>query len=125
MRCPHCRHENRDGARFCAECGGSLDGDLACPRCASRNPFGQKFCDSCGEKLPEKADAASTVRDPRAYTPHHLIEKVLTTRGALEGERKQVTVLFVDLVDSMLIAETLDAEEWHRILDRVLEILAG
>jgi class 3 adenylate cyclase len=125
MQCPHCRHENRDGARFCGECGGSLGSDLACPRCATVNPLGQKFCDSCGEALAPKTDTPSTVRDARAYTPRYLVERILTTRSALEGERKQVSVLFVDLVDSMRLAEGLDVEEWHRMLDRVFDILTG
>jgi class 3 adenylate cyclase len=64
-------------------------------------------------------------RDPRAYTPRHLAEKILTTRSALEGERKHLSILFVDVVDSMRLAEKLDAEEWHRVLDRVFEILAA
>src|SRR5262249_56187963 len=63
-------------------------------------------------------------RDPRAYTPRHLAEKILTTRRALEGERKHLSILFLDVVDSMRLAEKLDAEEWHRVLDRAFEILA-
>jgi class 3 adenylate cyclase len=97
MRCPHCRHANRDGARFCDACGASLAGGSTGP-----------------------AQSA----DVRAYTPAHLIERVLTTRSALEGERKQVSVLFADVVDSMRLAEVVEAEDWHRILDRVFEILA-
>jgi class 3 adenylate cyclase len=77
-------------------------------------------------------EAASTARqpeiaarrDPRSYTPNHLAEKILTTRSALEGERKQVTVLFADVKGSMELAEQVDAEEWHRILDRFFQILA-
>src|SRR5262252_1509113 len=64
-------------------------------------------------------------RDTRSYTPRHLAEKILTTRSALEGERKHLSILFVDVVDSMRLAEKLDAEEWHRVLDRVFEILAA
>jgi class 3 adenylate cyclase len=120
MRCPHCQHENRDSARFCGECGASLEG-LVCPRCAALNPRGQKFCDSCGASL--AVSIGTPAREARAYTPRHLVEKVLTTRSALEGERKHVSVLFADLVDSMRLAEGLDAEDWHRILDRVFEIL--
>jgi class 3 adenylate cyclase len=123
MRCPHCRHENRGDARFCGECGTSLD-SMACPRCGTLNPARQKFCDSCGASLAASAGAAATTRDARAYTPRHLVEKILTTRSALEGERKHVSVLFADVVDSMRLAEGLDAEEWHRILDRVFDILA-
>ena len=123
MQCPRCRHETRDGARFCGQCGVSLDPGMACPRCAAVNPPGQKFCDACGASLSPAAPPRAPARDARAYTPRHLIEKILTTKSALEGERKQVSVLFADLVDSMRLAEGLDAEEWHRILDRVFAIL--
>jgi class 3 adenylate cyclase len=124
MRCPHCSRENRDGARFCGECGASLERPLTCPRCAAENPRGLNFCDACGASLAAEGRASTPTRDARAYTPRHLAEKILTTRSALEGERKQVSILFADLVDSMSIAEGLDAEEWHRILDGVFEILA-
>jgi hypothetical protein len=60
----------------------------------------------------------SAARDPRSYTPKHLVEKILTSRSALEGERKQVTVLFADVKGSMDLAEQLDPEAWHKILDR-------
>ncbi len=62
--------------------------------------------------------------DLRTYTPQHLIDKILISRGALEGEHKQVTVLFADVKGSMELAEQLDAEEWHRIMDRFFAILA-
>ena len=62
--------------------------------------------------------------DPRSYTPKHLAEMVLSSRSALEGERKQVTVFFVDVKESMHLAERVDAEEWHRIMDRFFAILA-
>jgi class 3 adenylate cyclase len=61
--------------------------------------------------------------DPRSYTPKHLAEKILQSKSALEGERKQVTVLFADVKGSMELAEHLDPEEWHRILERFFEIL--
>src|SRR3989454_10941383 len=61
---------------------------------------------------------------PRAYTPNHLVDKILNSRSALEGERKQVTVFFVDVKESMYVAERVDPEEWHRIMDRFFAILA-
>src|SRR5207247_10642883 len=61
---------------------------------------------------------------PRAYTPRHLAEKILTSRGALEGERKQVTVLFCDIVESMRLAERLDPETMHELMDRALRLMA-
>ena len=57
-------------------------------------------------------------RDPRDYTPKHLADKILHSQSALEGERKQVTVLFADVKGSMELAEQVDPEEWHGILDR-------
>jgi hypothetical protein len=57
--------------------------------------------------------------EPRAYTPRHLAEKILTSESALRGERKLVTVLFADVVRSMELAERVDFEEWHRLLARL------
>src|SRR5262245_44853660 len=123
MECAHCNHENADGARFCGDCGVSLTRDVTCSGCGHLNPSGQKFCNGCGHGLGASAPAAP--RDPRAYTPKHIAEKVLTSRTALEGERKQVTVLFADVKGSMDLAEGLDLEEWHRIMDRFFTILAA
>jgi class 3 adenylate cyclase/tetratricopeptide (TPR) repeat protein len=68
--------------------------------------------------------AAPARRDPRSYTPKHLTDKILASKAALQGERKQVTVLFADVKGSMDLAEQLDPEEWHRILDGFLQLLA-
>jgi len=122
MECPRCRHPNREGARFCGECGASLATTVDCPSCNAQNPPSQNFCDACGEPLTQSPQPA---RNPRSYTPRHLVEKVLVTRSALEGEKKQVTVLFADLADSMLLAEKVGAEEWHRILDRFFQMAEG
>ncbi len=94
---------------------------VRCVRCNSELPSSARFCHDCG--LPV-ATAAPESPEPRAYTPKHLAEKILTSRAALEGERKQVTVLFADVKGSMELAEQIDAEEWHRILDRFFQILA-
>src|SRR5262249_50259064 len=119
MKCPSCGSDNREGAKFCGECAAPLAVTLACPSCGTANPKGRKFCDSCGQPLAEPS-----APDPRSYTPKHLAEKILSSRAALEGERKQVTVLFADVKGSMELAEGLDPEEWHRIMDRFFQILA-
>jgi class 3 adenylate cyclase len=119
MKCPSCGCENREGAKFCGECAAPLAAALACPSCGTANPKGRKFCDSCGQPLAEPS-----APDPRSYTPKHLAEKILTSRAALEGERKQVTVLFADVKGSMDLAEQLDPEEWHKIMDRFFAILS-
>jgi class 3 adenylate cyclase len=122
MRCPACCHENRAGARFCGECATPLGRIAACASCGAKNPLEQKFCDACGAAL-RRAETGPT-RDPRAYTPAHLAEKILSLRSAIEGERKQVTVLFADVQGSMDLAESVDAEAWHRIMDRFFAILS-
>jgi class 3 adenylate cyclase len=81
----------------------------------------EKFCGNCGAPLGKQVVA---VRVPAAYTPKHLVEKTLTSRSTLEGERKQVTVLFADVRGSTELASELDPEEWHRIMDRFFQILA-
>ena len=94
---------------------------MSCPSCGHENPAGARFCNDCGAHL-----AAPTVtREPRSYTPRHLVEKILASQSALRGERKLVTVLFADVVRSMELAERIDPEEWHRLLDRLFRILAG
>jgi class 3 adenylate cyclase len=121
MECPRCRHDNRANAGFCGECGVALGHTDRCPRCATENPPGHRFCDGCGERLP----ASAAVRSVPIGTPPHLAEKILRGRGTLEGERKLVTVLFADVVHSMRLAEDVDPDEWHRVLNRFFQILAA
>jgi Double zinc ribbon/Adenylate and Guanylate cyclase catalytic domain len=120
MRCPSCGFENASGIKFCGECGAPLK--LKCSNCGFENASGIKFCGECGEPLAEAAKPAPPP-DRRSYTPKHLAEKILQSKSALEGERKQVTVLFADVKGSMDLAEHLDPEDWHEILDRFFQIL--
>src|SRR5438067_10248293 len=119
MQCPQCRHTNPANTKFCGECGTRLES--VCPACRAANPPANKFCGECGQPLaaapPGAAEEPATRRahsrshtpapetalagrrsagerfaSPEAYTPKHLAEKILTSRGAIEGERKQVTV---------------------------------
>ncbi len=103
--CQRCRHPNPAGSLFCGDCGARLD-VLSCGVCQAANPPGTKFCHECGAALaPEDAPASGRFR---SYTPRHLVEEILTSRGAIEGERKQVTVLFVDVAGFTHLAERLD-----------------
>src|SRR5213083_116582 len=122
MECPRCHYANTDGARFCGECGASLTRDVTCSSCGHANPAGQTFCNGCGHRLDESARSAA--RDRPAYTPKHLVEKFLASRTALEGERKQVTVLFADVKGSMDLAEQIDPEMFHQVMERVAALLA-
>src|SRR5262245_20619155 len=124
MQCPQCRYENPPGMKFCGECGTRLQ--ATCAACHASNPPTHKFCGECGEPLgaatrPASVIAPAAAPAPASYTPQHLAERILTSRGALEGERKQVTVLFADLKGSMELLADRDPEEARKILDPVLE----
>lgn len=122
MSCPSCGHENREGARFCGSCAAPLSGDVACPGCGAANPSGQPFCDACAHPL-EGGPAPSVRPTPVSYTPKHLADRIFNTRSAVEGERKHVTVLFADLVDSVPLFERTDPEEMHALMDRCFQAI--
>src|SRR5436309_5527541 len=117
MKCPRCQHENPQGARFCEECATPLAG--TCSNCGTSLSATAKFCHACAH--PVAGGAGTPSRSPDSYTPKHLAEKILTSKAALEGERKQVTVLFADLKGSMELLADRDPEEARKILDPVLE----
>jgi predicted amidophosphoribosyltransferase len=109
MKCPACGSDNRPAAKFCRDCAAPLAHATSCPKCGTPSERGQKFCDSCGQPITEAANLPGRP-DPRSYTPKHLAEKILTSRSALEGERKQVTILFADVRGSTELAEQVDPE---------------
>jgi class 3 adenylate cyclase len=117
MQCPQCQTENRAGRKFCAACGHALAS--ACAQCGFVNDPDDRFCGGCGQALSPASQipAGIPARDPRVYTPKHLVEKILTSRSALEGERKQVTVLFADTAGFTALARRLDPEVVHEVMD--------
>jgi class 3 adenylate cyclase/tetratricopeptide (TPR) repeat protein len=117
MTCPRCQAENPPGTRFCGQCAAPLAS--VCPSCGASNPPENKFCGQCAAPLDKSAQPRFAA--PESYTPRHLAEKILTSKAALEGERKQVTVLFADLKGSMELLADRDPEEARKILDPVLE----
>jgi class 3 adenylate cyclase/tetratricopeptide (TPR) repeat protein len=119
VKCPRCQHENPPQAKFCLECGARVA--LTCAKCRSELPAGAKFCLECGEPVASQATAERRITSPESYTPKHLAERILTSKSALEGERKQVTVLFADLKGSMELLADRDPEEARKLLDPVLE----
>jgi len=121
MKCPTCGCENPPDSAFCEGCGAKFD--TACPSCGGSVTPGAKFCRKCGTPIAATAKREVAARTPRDYTPKHLADKILQSKSALEGERKQVTVLFADVKGSMELAEQLDPEAWHAILDRFFAIL--
>jgi class 3 adenylate cyclase len=122
ITCPKCQFENREGAKFCKECGAKLE--LACPKCDALITPDSKFCDECGYDLSKPAIAPpANYSEPQSYTPRFLADKILTTRSSIEGERKLVTVLFADLANYTSIAERIDPEEIHQMMDGCFKIL--
>ena len=116
MKCPRCQHDNPTGTKFCGECAAPL---ATCPACGATNPPENKFCGQCATPL--RTTPAPKFAAPDSYTPKHLAEKILTSKAALEGERKHVTVLFADLKGSMELLADRDPEEARKLLDPVLE----
>jgi class 3 adenylate cyclase/tetratricopeptide (TPR) repeat protein len=122
MICRKCQKEKLEGKKFCRECGTKLV--PACPKCGSENIPGDKFCGECGSHLKQTEEAPHfNYQDPQSYTPKHLAEKILTSRSAIEGERKLVTVLFADVAGFTSMSEKLDPEDVHRIMDGCFHIL--
>jgi class 3 adenylate cyclase len=121
MRCPHCDADTPDGAKFCIECGTPLK--LRCPQCGADTLPRAKFCGECGTPLTAQSPPppAASPPSPLSYTPGYLAEKILTAKTTLEGERKQVTVLFADLKGSMELLADRDPEEARQLLDPMLE----
>jgi class 3 adenylate cyclase/predicted ATPase len=125
MSCPRCGHANDPGAKFCEECAAPLA--RACTKCGRQLSATAKFCPECAHPTgvpavpAAPAAPASRFASPEAYTPKHLAERILTSKAALEGERKLVTILFADLKGSMELLSDRDPEEARKILDPVLE----
>src|SRR6266540_394014 len=120
MKCRRCRRDNLAEASFCGECGARLA--EACSACGTSNPPTNRFCRQCGVVLVPGAPMRGFA-SPESFTPRHLAQKILTLRKVLEGERKQVTVLFADVKSSMELLADRDPEEARTILDPVLEFM--
>jgi len=119
MKCPKCQHENPDEAKFCIKCGNPME--FHCPKCGANTPVSGDFCMECGRLLKEAPPVDYS--QPQSYTPKHIKDKILTTRSAIEGERKLVTVFFADVANYTSISEKLDPEEVHQIMDGCFKIL--
>jgi class 3 adenylate cyclase/tetratricopeptide (TPR) repeat protein len=118
MQCERCRQDNPAPARFCMKCGAGLG--LSCARCRTELPAGAAFCSACGHSVAAPS-GEPRFGSPETYTPKHLVEKILTSRGAVEGERKQVSVLVADLKGSLELLAERDPEEARKLVDPVVE----
>jgi class 3 adenylate cyclase len=128
MKCPECQFDSREGAKFCIDCGTKLE--INCSKCNHLNPPASKFCEECGFKLslhPEKAPQELSFDEKIAkiqkYLPKGITEKILAQKNRIEGERKQVTVMFCDLEGFTPLSEKLGPEDAYTIMDQIYEIL--
>jgi len=128
MKCPKCHTENPETRKFCRECGAKLL--LVCPQCGSENLPGDKFCGECGHNLgtpskptPKDLSFDEKLEKIQRYLPEGLTEKILSQRAKIEGERKQVTVMFCDMEGFTHLTEQLGPEEAYSIMDEVYELL--
>jgi len=132
MKCPSCNYQNRENAKFCKECGVKLE--LVCPNCSNNLDLEAKFCDECGYNLkladkanekPSQLEKVTEEFEEKAlrYIPKNLAEKILNNKAALEGERKQITVLFTDVSGFTALSEKLDPEEVRTLMNSCFEII--
>jgi class 3 adenylate cyclase len=128
MKCPKCQAENPEGMKFCVECGKKLE--IICPKCGFGNSPNFKFCGECGHDLglsskpiPKELSFEEKLAKIQRYLPKDLTQKILAQRDRIEGERKQVTVMFCDMEGFTPLSEKLGSEETYSMMDQVYEIL--
>jgi class 3 adenylate cyclase/tetratricopeptide (TPR) repeat protein/ribosomal protein L40E len=128
MKCLKCQIENPEVANFCGECGAELG--KVCPKCNYLNPPQFKFCNKCGSSLispaletPKDLSFEEKLAKIQRYLPKDLTQKIFAQRDKIEGERKQVTVMFCDMEGFTSLTEKLGSEQMYSIMDKVYEIL--
>ena len=124
MKCPKCQFDSPENAKFCGECGAKFE--IACPQCGKGNPSAGKFCFDCGHNLaflsaspPKDLSSDEKIAKIQKYLPKGITEKILSQRDKIEGERKQVTVMFCDMQGFTPLSEKLGPEAemsvWRRL----------
>src|SRR5262250_3352591 len=125
MTCPQCQRENLPDSVFCDHCGVCLE--TVCSHCGAPNRPEARFCRICGQTIKQAATIATVevpgAPSPDSYVPRYLAEKILASRQSLEGERKQVTVLFADIKGSTRLLEGIDPEQAQKLIDPVLHVM--
>jgi class 3 adenylate cyclase len=128
MKCPKCQTENPENLKFCGTCGAQLE--RICPSCNFRNPPQFKFCGECGHDLsptpeptPKELSFDEKLAKIQRYLPKDLTQRILAQRDKIEGERKQVTVMFCDMEGFTSLTGKLGSEETYSLMDEVYEIL--
>jgi ribosomal protein L40E len=122
MKCPKCQFNNPEDMNFCGKCGAKLE--RICPNCNFANPPEFSFCGKCGQNLiiptgpiPKELSFDEKLAKIQRYLPRDLTKKILAQRDKIEGERKQVTVMFSDIEGFTALTEKLGSEEVYSIID--------
>jgi hypothetical protein len=108
MHCSKCGSDNREGRKFCANCGAALA--ITCSKCGVPNQLGEKFCGECGATLSRSAEPAIAQSPPSAPSirvTHEPTDAQAEDPAHLEGERKTVTALFADLKEAKALLDEL------------------
>jgi len=128
MKCPKCQFENPHTKKFCGECGAKLE--KVCPNCSGSNPPQYKFCGECGHHLtvpseptPKDLSFDEKIDKIQRYLPKGLTEKILSQKDKIEGERKQVTVMFCDLEGFTSLSEHIGPERTYDLMNQIYKIL--
>ena len=128
MKCAKCQFENPEGLTFCGKCGEKLE--IVCPKCKFSNPPDFIYCGKCGNNLTLPIGLTALelsfhekLAKIQRYLPKDLAQKILAQKGKIEGERKQVTVMFCDMAGFTSLTEKLGSEQMYSIMDKVYEIL--
>jgi Double zinc ribbon/Adenylate and Guanylate cyclase catalytic domain len=117
MRCSKCGSDNREGRKFCTNCGTPVV--AICPKCSAPVQPDEKFCGECGTAIGTAAPLAPSSGQPR---PLGLSDSIPTTE-IIDGERKTVTALFADIKGSMELMEDLDPEAARALIDPALKLM--
>jgi len=128
MKCPECQFENRAGVKFCENCGNKFE--IECPNCKAKIPPDRKFCGECGHNITQPSEAPpkelsfdEKIEKIQKYLPKGLTDKILSQRDRIEGENKQVTVMFADMEGFTPLVNKVGPEEAYSIMDEIYEIL--
>ena len=128
MKCAKCHFENPEGLTFCGKCGEKLE--KVCPKCKFPNPPDFIYCGKCGNNLTlplgltaQELSFHEKLAKIQRYLPKDLAQKILAQKGKIEGERKQVTVMFCDIVDSTALSERMDPEDLRDIFQTIRNAL--
>jgi class 3 adenylate cyclase len=125
MKCPQCQHENREGARFCEECGAKLQ--LVCSSCGSEaaNPEA-RFCDECGARFVSAETVVPKLEDmrDRLYIPEPLRRQMDTAEQEMEGENRLVTALFADISGFTLMSQQLTPEATVEKVNQCIRVIS-